>query len=80
MGNAFSTERKLNVSKTPNHKKKMKNAQMLRSLNVLILDDRGPPGCFSSISIAVPKATAIDHRGLLVMQKPFGTNLFPSPN
>lgn len=81
MGAAFSTARQLDVSKAPNHKKQ-EGTQMLRSLNALILDDSTSqaPGCFGSISIAVPKATAIDHKSIVVMKKAFGTNLFPSPN
>ena len=37
---------------------------MLRSPNVLILEDKTSwaPGCFSSISKAIPQATAIDQQ------------------
>lgn len=66
---AFSTARHLDVSKAPN-RKKQEGTQMLRSLNVLILDDSTSraPGCFGSISIAVPKATVIDHKSVLVVK------------
>lgn len=53
----------MDVSKAPNHKI-IKGTQMLRSPNVLILEDKTSrgPGCFSSISKAIPQATAIDQQ------------------